>query len=90
MEPRTSARGERQDPRLSFCANDDTITGQEMLGLSRGVPQRIAASAFQAECRGFETRLPLQTPRHAWHDIQPCALALGIGRGATAIFGLST
>ena len=39
-----------------------------MLGLPRGVPQRIAASAFQAECRGFETRLPLQTPSCAWYE----------------------
>jgi hypothetical protein len=33
-----------------------------MLGPPRGVPQRIAAPAFQAECRGFETRLPLHFP----------------------------
>jgi hypothetical protein len=29
------------------------------------------ASAFQAECRGFETRLPLHFPFRAWHDTQP-------------------
>ena len=42
------------------CGHDDTITGHATLGPPRGVPQRMAAQAFQAECRGFETRLPLQ------------------------------
>ena len=32
------------------------------------------ASAFQAECRGFETRLPLQFPVRAQHDTQPVKL----------------
>jgi hypothetical protein len=32
------------------------------------------ASAFQAECRGFETRLPLQTRCHAQRDTQPVKL----------------
>ena len=51
--------------------NEDTITGHATLGLPRGVLLRLAASAFQAECRGFETRLPLQTPCHAQRDTQP-------------------
>jgi len=53
---------------------DDTIAGHEMLALPRGVLLRIAAPAFQAECRAFETRLPLQTPCHAQRDTQPVKL----------------
>jgi hypothetical protein len=56
--------------------NDDTITGHEMLGLPRGVPQRTAVSAFQAECGGFETRLPLQIPFRARGDTQRCGWAV--------------
>src|ERR1039457_7304463 len=26
---------------------------------------------FRSECRGFETRLPLQIPFRAWHDTYP-------------------
>ena len=57
-------------------ALDDTITGHEMLAPSRGRLLRQHASAFQAEalqaqCRGFETRLPLQIPFCAWRDTQP-------------------
>ena len=37
----------------------DTITGHQMLTFPRGVLLRIPAPAFQAERRGFETRLPL-------------------------------
>jgi hypothetical protein len=59
------------------AANDDTITGHEMLGLPRGVPLRIRTQAFQAECRGFETRLPLHFPFRAQHDTQPVP---GVGR----------
>jgi hypothetical protein len=44
-----------------------------MLGLPRGAPHRIA-TAFQAECRGFETRLPLQTPIHVHGNILPAPL----------------
>jgi hypothetical protein len=49
-------------------ANDDTITGHATLGSPNTVLQRIDAQAFQAEafqaqCRGFETRL-LQRPCH--------------------------
>jgi hypothetical protein len=32
-----------------------------MLGPLNVVPQRQPAADFQAECRGFETRLPLQS-----------------------------
>jgi hypothetical protein len=41
-------------------AKDDTITGHEVHAVSRGAPHRVEIWAFQAECRGFETRLPLQ------------------------------
>jgi hypothetical protein len=33
-----------------------------MHGPPRGVLQRIGVQAFQAECRGFETLLPLHFP----------------------------
>jgi hypothetical protein len=48
--------------------DEDTITGHEMLGLPRGLPQRSGSPAFQAECRGFETRLPLHFHFRAQHD----------------------
>src|SRR3972149_10536435 len=41
---------------------EDTITGHDSLGLLSTVPQRSDVAAFQAECRGFETRLPLHLP----------------------------
>jgi hypothetical protein len=58
-----------------------------MLAPPRGMAQRIAASAFQAECRGFETRLPLQIPFRAWGDTQPFPRAAreGCSEGATAL-----
>jgi hypothetical protein len=42
-----------------------------MQAVSRAAPHRKEIQAFQAECRGFETRLPLQTPFRAWRDTQP-------------------
>jgi hypothetical protein len=36
-----------------------------MHAVSRGAPHRMEIQAFQAECRGFETRLPLQTTHFA-------------------------
>jgi len=66
---RGSARGTWSD-----APHDDTITGQEMHALPRGVPHRISTQAFQAECRGFETRLPLQSSFRSWRDTQPVPL----------------
>ena len=44
------------------------------LGQPSGSSSVGRASAFQAECRGFETRLPLQTSFRAWRDTQPVNL----------------
>jgi hypothetical protein len=43
---------------------DDTITGHDSLGPLSTVPLRSQRLAFQAECRGFDPRLPLQTQAH--------------------------
>jgi len=50
---------------------DDTITGHATLGPPRGMLLRSGAPAFQAECRGFETRLPLQFLLVAKGDRRP-------------------
>ena len=55
----------------SHAPNDDMITGHEMLAPQRGILLRYPAPAFQAECRGFETRLPLHFPFRAHDDTQP-------------------
>ena len=52
-------------PRDNLGAADQVPSGSSSVG---------RASAFQAECRGFETRLPLQTPCHAQRDTQPVKL----------------
>ena len=61
--------------------NDDTISGHEMLDLPRGVLLRTDARAFQAECRGFETRLPLQFPLRAF-GLSQWRLTVSQGRAA--------
>ncbi len=38
------------------------MTGHVALGPVGTVPQRWGVPALQAECRGFETRLPLRFP----------------------------
>jgi hypothetical protein len=45
-----------------------------MLGPLSTVLLRLPAPAYQAECRGFETRLPLHFPFRAQHDTQPVIL----------------
>ena len=52
-------------PRDNLGAADQVPSGSSSVG---------RASAFQAECRGFETRLPLQSPCHAQRDTQPVKL----------------
>jgi hypothetical protein len=56
MARQKRARGSASTP------YDDTITGHVSLGPLSTVPQRSGVPAFQAECREFEPRLPLQTP----------------------------
>ena len=41
----------------------DTITEPLSEAAPRSLPQRSRGSAFQAECRGFDPRLPLHSPR---------------------------
>ena len=52
-------------------ARRDTITGHDSLLPPRSVPQRSDVSAFQAECREFEPRLPLHSSISRWprHDM---------------------
>jgi hypothetical protein len=66
---------------------EDTITGHEMLGPLSTVPLRSRSAAFQAECRGFETRLPLQFPFRAHDDTQPVVGEglVGCGEAATTL-----
>src|ERR1700690_1871889 len=57
----SSVRRAEPLPRRVREVDHDTITGHEMLASPRATPHRKEVQAFQAECRGFETRLPLQT-----------------------------
>ena len=47
-----------------------------MLGPPRGVPQRMAAAAFQGECRRLQSGFPLRTPCRAQFDPQPFGMAM--------------
>ena len=61
VEPQDQAESSRVVGGLPRARDADTITGHEALGGLSTVPLRSGASAFQAGCRGFGSRLPLHS-----------------------------